>query len=392
MGKKSFTHRFNIGEQVNTKHGRLEIIEQIRVKNAKGYVYKCLMCGYEGEINEYNLKSGRGCRNCAPRGKHGKTKGELNLKGNIYGKNIYEALPEVAKLFLNIEESKLYTKSSRVEVKFKCNKCGGIQTKKISTVCYSGFSCDYCSDGVSQGEKFIGNILSKSKYKYYIHYRNFEWCKNIIHENKKLSGNKEYDFYIPELKMIIEVHGKQHYEHCSFHNIKGARTLEEERENDYLKQSLALNNGIEKYIVIDYRVNSYSYLLQQYKTNLEMFFLMSEKVISDCYKNSSNSLMLECCELYNQGDSVLEISSLLNCSQDVVKKYLERGTEIGISCYIRPPREVSNYNNPNSKKVRNKITGMEYRSISEASRKTGIDRGKIGRSINNKDSEWERCD
>ena len=51
-----------------------------------------------------------------------------------------------------------------------------------------------------------------------------------------------YDFYIPELEAIIEVHGSQHYGQ-GFEKV-GGRTLEEEQINDRLKEDLAKQNGI----------------------------------------------------------------------------------------------------------------------------------------------------
>ena len=62
-------------------------------------------------------------------------------------------------------------------------------------------------------------------------------------------GVRRYDFYVPSLNAIIEVHGAQHYEQ-GFDSI-GGRSFEEERANDILKEKLAIDNGIKHYIVIN---------------------------------------------------------------------------------------------------------------------------------------------
>ena len=64
--------------------------------------------------------------------------------------------------------------------------------------------------------------------------RRFEW-----------SNNKRYDFYIPSKKIVIEVHGQQHYKD----KFKDA-PLEHQKENDAFKRNVAEENGL-KYIEID---------------------------------------------------------------------------------------------------------------------------------------------
>ena len=52
----------------------------------------------------------------------------------------------------------------------------------------------------------------------------------------KWSNKKRYDFYIPNKKTIIEIHGKQHFAR-GFENL-GGKTLQEEIDNDKYKRNL----------------------------------------------------------------------------------------------------------------------------------------------------------
>lgn len=67
-----------------------------------------------------------------------------------------------------------------------------------------------------------------------------------------------YDNEVPELKLIIEVHGKQHYYQCSWHTATAKRNntspqeeLEKQQYRDLYKKDYAINNGY-YYLAIPY--------------------------------------------------------------------------------------------------------------------------------------------
>ena len=64
----------------------------------------------------------------------------------------------------------------------------------------------------------------------------FNWSKPT--ETNKLDGAKRYDFYLPESNTIIAVHGAQHY--SGGFEVFGGKTLDEEKENDRVKQDIAI--------------------------------------------------------------------------------------------------------------------------------------------------------
>ena len=102
------------------------------------------------------------------------------------------------------------------------------------------------SDGISIPEKFMWNVLKELniEFKTQLNKKDFDWCQNY-----------KYDFYIPSLNMVIETHGRQHYEKSD-----RGRTLEEEQLNDKLKKELALNNNIKNYIIVDCRKSELEWL------------------------------------------------------------------------------------------------------------------------------------
>ena len=105
--------------------------------------------------------------------------------------------------------------------------------------------------GGSFPERFVSSVLNLLSIDY-SREQIFTWSKNTD------NGTKRYDFYIPDRNAIIEVHGAQHYD--GGFESRGGRTLNEEQENDQFKETLALNNGIKDYIVINATSSSFDFI------------------------------------------------------------------------------------------------------------------------------------
>ncbi|MEG1620242.1 MAG: hypothetical protein RR335_11910, partial [Eubacterium sp.] len=80
-------------------------------------------------------------------------------------------------------------------------------------------------------------------------------------------GHKRYDFFLPDFNTIIEVHGAQHYQ--GGFEFCGGRTLAEKRANDKYKETLARENGISNYIVINASTSDPEYLKKSICENKE---------------------------------------------------------------------------------------------------------------------------
>ena len=110
----------------------------------------------------------------------------------------------------------------------------------------SGKRCPKCK--FSKGEKVILDYLTENEF-------------NVVSQHKIDGYNYKYDIYIREYNLIVEVHGRQHYEEVDFF---GRRTLEEERMNDYEKEKLAVSKGY-NYMAIDYKEHKPELALERFK-------------------------------------------------------------------------------------------------------------------------------
>jgi hypothetical protein len=278
---------------------------------------------------------------------------------------------------------------------FDCLDCGFSNKKRMEQVTKQGFSCKRCSDGISFPEKFMIAVLTQIEKLNFEAQKTFEWSKNIKHENKTLSGKKKYDFYIPENGgIIIETHGGQHYER-GFERI-GGRTLEEEQENDRIKENLAIKNGIkkDKYIVIDCSKSDMDHI----KNNIlnsqltELYDLNSIDWLK-CNEFACKSLVKLASDYWNSGTkSTVEIGKMMNLARKTVTSYLKQAVTIGW-CDDYNPKEIMRQNGrvtgANNKKevVQLSLTGnfiREFNSAREVDKELGINFGSVSNALRNK--------
>lgn len=363
--KYSKEYKYKVGDVVTTKNGKIEILECIRMENTnkRGYCYKCLVDRSIDYITEYNLVDGKGCPVCAN-------------KKVVKGINdIATTHPHLVKYFVNIEDAYSHTYSSGKKVLMKCPDCGCEKEYRIATVTSYKFSCNFCSDGISYGEKIILNILEQLKQNIITQYNNF-WCKD-----------KRYDIFLNN-EIIIEIHGMQHYEEDKF-NMDGCRTLKEEQENDKLKKELAINNGIkeENYIVIDCRYSELEWVKDSIlNSKLSKLFDLSKIDWLKANKFALSSNILKACDLWNKGmKSAKEIANILYVSDDSIRKWLNKCQKNNMCDYDGK----YNSNNATSIMIRNTFTSKDYNSISQASRLLKISRKTLSKYINDiNDKEW----
>lgn len=307
---------------------------QISYGSADKYFWNCFDCGSEYDMSVHHRTSGNNCPFC-----RGIRVNHTNCLWNTH--------PEVAKMLVNPERGNEITAGTHKKDYFKCEECGNVDKKMIVNVTRQGFSCSKCSDGVSYPEKFIMNFLDQINVEYGKE-KIFEWSYNVTHKNKKLSGRKKYDFYIPSLNLIIEVHGVQHFEK-SFETIKGeTRTLEEEKENDKLKKEIAEENGME-YIVIDARNSSLEWMVKSINESvLITLFDLSKVNWLKCHEFACSSLVKIVSELWNSGvKSTSKISEIFKCARYTATSYLKQATELGWCDY--DPKEEMRKNGKSAK-------------------------------------------
>lgn len=266
--------------------------------------------------------------------------------------------PTLAKLLANPEDGYEYMQSSGKKLDWKCQDCEEIvKNKTPHRINVRGFSCPSCSDGISFGEKFVYNLLKTIN-------EDFEFEKTF-----GWSDSRRYDFYLPRLNMIIEVHGVQHYKDGCFKGLP----LEEIIKNDAYKKEMAGDNLIEYYIVIDARESNPVHIKNSIINDKTMNSLFDLEGIdwNAIGRDSLSSFVFMACKLWEDNISVSGISEILKVSRVTVAKYLKRGNEIGLCEYTEKfKREIVQLTLLND-------YIKEWTSITDASKEVGISDSSI---------------
>lgn len=167
------------------------------------------------------------------------------------------------KSFFNKIKNNDYTVSSPyvksvlpILIDFNCGH-GTINTTPNRFITRGG--CPICS--LSKGELTIMEYLNKEHIDYIHQYK-------ILSNNTKFSSYK-YDIYIPLYKLIIEVHGIQHYEIDGYFN-ETQQDLDENILNDMNKYYYALENNY-NYMIVDYREHKPEFALKRFKALFKPF-------------------------------------------------------------------------------------------------------------------------
>lgn len=343
LGKYTSNFKKEIGESIKDDKRDLVITDREYRMDKKGqkekwYKYTCNKCGWtEGWIVEGALLGqGVGCSCCA-----GRTA--------VLGINtIWDTHKWLVDDFgLDEEFAKTHTYGTGDKGTFRCKHCGEICVDYISYVVKRGnVNCKRCSDAVSYPEKFIFNTLTQLniEFKTQLSKTTFEWCDKY-----------RYDFYIPSLNMIIEAHGEQHYIQT---RRKNARTLQEEQENDKLKEQLAKENGIKHYIVIDCRESTLNWMKNNIiNSKLNELFDLSKVDWNQCQEYTLKNIAKEVCDYWNnkeEWESATDLGVIFKKDRHTISKFLKRGSELGW-CNYDPKEELRKgrkRNNPKRKPIK----------------------------------------
>jgi hypothetical protein len=129
-----------------------------------------------------------------------------------------------------------YSKSKFIglfkEVKIICPEHG--EFLQVAENHKKGHGCRICSE--PQGEKRIRVILQNNNIK---HSQQYEY------NDCKYKRVLPFDFYLPEYNMLIEFHGRQHYEETNYFKTP----LKEQRRKDRIKLKYCKNNNIPLLII-----------------------------------------------------------------------------------------------------------------------------------------------
>lgn len=246
---------YDIGDQIDDL-----VILNRRVDELQEYQYKCLKCGFDGSkpsyfkgkyIDEYwikgrGLKTGNRCACC---------------RGIVVQPGINDVAttdPDIVPYFADIEDAIRYSRGSDCKIQLKCPICGRRYDKlvSVSSLVNEGRTCLYCGNTISYPERLMYFLLKEIDVDFEMH-KIFDWSKNVYSEMDNKYHDREYDFYIPSINTIIEMHGSQHYRTTFSFNNK--ITHEEQQKIDEDKQFLAKQH-CDYYIVIDCKVSNKNYI------------------------------------------------------------------------------------------------------------------------------------
>lgn len=289
--------------------------------------------------------------------------------------------PELAQYLQNKDDGCNYSFGSHKKANWICPDCGEVIKQSFHKISRFGLSCPVCSDGISFSEKFLISFFKQLNVDYF-HDKYLPW-----------SGNKRYDFYLPDYDIIIECHGIQHYEKTFLND-----DLLKVQKNDSSKKELALMNGIGKYIVLDCRYSELEHIKNSI-INSEMVDIFNIELIDwyKCALNAQRSMIYEIVELWKQGNNAPEIAKIMDIDRHTAVKYLKQANKIGL-CEYDPIIEYQKGRDKANNKSKRPIICIEtqkvYESISDAAKELkcayqGIQRCCSGKAQTYKGSHWE---
>lgn len=351
--KKTGYKKYEIGDAIKNGINDL-IITNYEIR--KGYQFICNICGYDcseyyknGKYyksywmdlhrKKYNFKMCPCCANTIV----------------VPGKNDLATLtPETIKYFPgdSYEEKKKnasrYSPHSNQRTNIICPDCGKLHKNiLINNIQKGHFGCE-CSDGISYPEKFMIDMLNQIgiEYKYQAI---FEWCKYYNPYKNKMTFGR-YDFYIPCLRLIIEMDGG--YGHGNKED-----TYEEDVYIDNMKDKLAKQQGI-KVIRIDSIISCKEYLSDSIKSKLSTYFKIDNIDFDSCNNYAKSNLRHKVIEEYIRKETYAQnLSGKYGVSVTTVIRWISQD---GIEYKPNNRHWLGKHNIKNSKPVI--INGKRYDS------------------------------
>lgn len=231
--------------------------------------------------------------------------------------NISTTHPDVAALLTNPDDKYKYMAKSKQKASFTCPLCRTAQNKYIYTVSERGFSCKYCSHGVSYPNKFGRAFLDQLPVDNYETEWQPAWAKPYF-----------YDLYfqLDGHKYIVEWDGEFHY----YQGVKFGKSFEERRERDRVKDELAHLNGV-RVIRVDCRESKCDYIKNNIlNSELSSLFDLSRIDWNVCDERANGNLVKDACRLYTKsGADYSYIARTLHIGESTARQYVKRGAALG---------------------------------------------------------------
>ena len=321
VGTKTHDFKYQLGEIVDTKEGQIKIIKQYYKQKSKKYgdkIYEvkrrcydieCQVChGIIYEYEEEKIEELVKCPYCS----------RYRLLVGV--NDMWSTHPDQARLLKNPEDGYKYMYSANKPLlEWLCPYCKEEIIKTPNDVNTKGLCCPNCKNKTSYPNRFMYHFIKQLTNKI-VREKLFEW-----------SGGRRYDVYFDD-GCICEAHGLQHYEEQKYFTN---RTLEEEQENDRLKEELALTNGIKEYIVIDCRRSDFDFIKNNVLNSrfTELYDLSKIDWIK-LENDINNNIYILAADLWNSGIHDPEIlAKELDVNQNNLHITMSRTKELGLCDY-----------------------------------------------------------
>lgn len=306
---ENLNYVYPIGSLVNVKNTTYKVLDHIRLKNGKkAYLLKCMKCGEKTIKTEGQINDRFGCLVCCGK----KTRKGFN--------DMWTTDEELARLLLDKDFGYTHSSQSNKKTDWVCPICGTIiKDKSVCNVYKYGLCCPICGKTKSYPNRFMYALLKNANVNFKCE-KTFDW-----------SDNKKYDFYLNDFDIIIEMHGKQHYDKDFFD------TCEDVRENDKYKKHLALSNGVifENYVEIDSRYSEFTFIKQNVlnsilKNYIDFSTVDWVKIANDITLNP----LKEACRLWDEGNhDIQNIADIIGYHLSTTSEFLRKGELLGITTY-----------------------------------------------------------
>lgn len=294
----------------------IEVLGQYINSNTK-ILHRCKMDGYEWDAYPTHVLRGHGCPLCAG-------------YGVFVGYNdIATKRPDLIKYFKTKDDAQMFTEHSNKYADLICPCCGYQKHMLVGHLSKTGFACPVCGDGVSYPNKFFRALLSQIDNLNVKHEYQPDWAKPYFYDSYFELNGKQY---------IVEIDGIQHFTENNF----GRSTLDEIKRVDDIKKNLAISHNVIM-IRIDCRKSALGYIKSNIlNSQLSQIFDLSCIDWLACEQNARTSLLEQVCTFYNTSENkqLKYIAEQLDLSTVTVRRYLHRGTNIGICNYKGPPRQL----------------------------------------------------
>lgn len=227
----------------NLNEEKVPIICHNHFKN--GTEHGAFMCTFKNHINHK-----RGCPKC---------NGGVSYTLTEFKRRLIEKHKE--KITFNENDYVDYNTC----IKFNCVKHNNFYAVPKNVL--QGKGCPFCGTSLLEEEMKYTLDYNNIKYK---HNSTFDW---LVNED---GNHLRFDFYLPDYNLIIECHGRQHFEPVDI--FGGIDSFTKLTKNDEIKYKLAKEHGIEVLYYTETKDVSYHHKL----------FTRKKDLVKEIYKNKRN--------------------------------------------------------------------------------------------------------